>query len=121
VSNWKSILVVCDDELVCQFTELRLKRLGYGSTVVPSAEAGRSVFQHNSEKFDLVMVDYNLLDGNGVDLASEFLDIRPDVPIVLYTGGSLRAEDVRSNGIRAVIPKVLTMKEFADALRSVLT
>ena len=115
----KNILVVCDDELISQLTQKRLEMLGYNSMVAPNAEAARLIFFRNSEEFDLVMVDHILFDGNGVDLASEFLDIRPGIPIALYTGGALTIEDVQSKGIRAVIPKVLTMEEFAEALKGV--
>jgi DNA-binding NtrC family response regulator len=118
VSDRKSILLVCDDELVCRFTEMRLKRLGYRSIAAPTTEAARLVFKHNSEKFDLVMVDHTLFDGNGIDLASELLDIRPNIPIAL-SGVSLTIDDMRPRGIRAVIPKVLTINEFDDALERV--
>lgn len=119
MSDRKNVMVVCDDELISQLTEKRLEILGYDSIVVLSAKAARSVFPHYSEKVDLVMVDHVLFDGDGVDLASEFLDIRPGMPIALYTGGPLTIEDVQSKGIRAAIPKVLTMEEFAEALKRV--
>ena len=119
MSDRKSILLVCDDELVCRFTEVRLKRLGYRSIAAPTTEAARLVFKHNSEKFDLVMVDHTLFDGNGIGLASELLDIRPDIPIALYSGVPLTIDDMRGRGIRAVIPKVLTINKFDDALEHV--
>ena len=65
------------------------------------------------------MVDHILSDGDGVDLASEFLDIRPGIPVALYTGGALTIEEVQSRGISAVIPKVLTMEEFTEELKRV--
>ena len=119
MSDRKNLLVVCDDEMICQVTQKRLEILGYNSIVATGAEAARLAFQHNSEKFNLVMMDRNLFDGDGIDLASEFLDIRPGIPIALYTGGSTVIEDVQPMGICAVISKALTLEEFADALRQV--
>lgn len=115
----RNVLIIGDDEVVSQMTQARLERLGYNSRAVTNADAGREAFSDGSQRFDLVMVDHILFDGFGEELAADLARIHSDIPIVLYTGAGLTLEDCSSKGICAVIPKALSMEEFAKALRQV--
>ena len=119
VPHGKKILLIDDDPLISEMTHAVLTRLGYESVAVPSAKAALQAFSDNPGQFDLVMVDHILSDTSGVDLAADLLSIRPDIVIVLYTGGQADIEDVRSKGVRAIIPKGLTRQEFAEALERI--
>ena len=59
---------------------------------------------------------------NGDVLASERLDIRPDIPIILCTGYSdyFTKESALSLGIRKFMPKPVSNTHLAEAIRSVL-
>jgi CheY-like chemotaxis protein len=116
MSHRKTILLIDDDPLICEMTQGVLERLGYDSMAVGSAQAARKAFSDNPGQFDLIIVDHILSDESGIDLAEDLLRIRPDIPIVLYTGGQTEIEDVRSKGVRAIIAKGLTRREFAEAL-----
>ena len=119
MSHRKTILLIDDDPLICEMTQAVLDRLGYNSMAVASAEEARTVFSGNPRQFDLIMVDHILSDKSGVELATDLLCIRPDIPIVLYTGGRAEIEDVQSKGIHAIIPKGLSRQEFAGALEHI--
>jgi CheY-like chemotaxis protein len=119
VSHRKTILLIDDDPLICEMTQAVLEKLGYTSMAVESAEAARAAFSANPRQFDLILVDHLLSDASGVELAGDLLRIRPDVPIILYTGGGAEIEEVRSKGVRAVISKGLSRQEFAEALERV--
>jgi len=58
----------------------------------------------------------------GIDLAREFLAIRPDFPIILCTGFSETAteETARSAGVKAFLLKPLTIHELTRTVRKVL-
>ena len=119
MSDRKSILVIDDDEVVSEMTKQVLERIGYTAMVVTSAGAALVALSNDPQQFDLIMVDHILSEANGVELAVDLLRIRPNIPIVLYTGGQTTIEDVRSKGIRAVIPKGLSRRELGEALKFV--
>ena len=119
MSGRKTILVIDDDDFVSEMTKQVLEKIGYTVIVATNAEAALTVFSDNPQEFDLIMVDHILSDANGVELAGDLLRIRPDIPIVLYTGGQATFEDVRPKGICAVIPKGLSRRELGERLRFV--
>ena len=57
--------------------------------------------------FRLVVTDYAMTAINGEALAHEFRRIRPDIPIILYTGFSdtITAERARALGLDAFVLK----------------
>lgn len=59
---------------------------------------------------------------SGVDLATELLKIRPDIPIVLCSGFSARVSeaDAKGIGIRGFCMKPMDMKQLATVARRVL-
>jgi len=116
VSGKKTILLVDDDPLVCEMTQTILERLGYKAVTAMSAEEARTTFTGDPRLFDLIMIDHVLTDGSGVQLADELSRIRPDIPMVLYTGGPAVMGDIQSKAIRGIIRKGLTKGELAAAL-----
>jgi DNA-binding NarL/FixJ family response regulator len=60
----------------------------------------------------------NMPGPSGLQLASEFLRIRPDIPVLLITGfvtAELK-EQARLAGVKGVIFKPTTVEEFAQAI-----
>ncbi|HWH06291.1 MAG TPA: response regulator [Gaiellaceae bacterium] len=80
------ILVVDDEQLVRDLTVQVLQRAGY--TVVPVATAQGALELLKSERFDLVVTDVVMPGLSGVELLNEIRDRRPDLPVLLITGGS---------------------------------
>lgn len=120
MSGRKRILMVDDDEVFCELTQEILEDLGYDFAAASDVDKARAVFLHHDCQFDLIMVDHVLSGIHGEDLAAEFLRCCPGIPIALYTGAVVSLDEVRSKGIRAVIPKPLTKAELADALEKIL-
>jgi DNA-binding response OmpR family regulator len=112
----KSILLIDDDLFVSEMTRQVLENLGYDAMTVTSAEAALIVFSDNPLRFDLILVGHVESDAHGVDFAEDLLCICSDVPIILYTNGPVTIDDVRTYGIRAVIPKGLSRQELGEAL-----
>ena len=120
MSDKKKILMVDDDSIFCELTQEILEEIGYDSVAVADAEEARAVFLDNPRQFDLIILDHILSGVQGAELAADFLHLRPDIPIALYTGADLTLEKVRSKGIHAVINKPLTKNEFASAIAGIL-
>jgi YesN/AraC family two-component response regulator len=58
----------------------------------------------------------------GVELATEILAVRADMPIIMCTGFSylVDADKAREAGINAFVMKPLTKREIAGVVRSIL-
>ena len=80
------------------------------------------MFRLDPSRFDLVVTDQTMPEITGVQLASELLTIRRDVPVVLCTGFSHTAnkESARAAGIKGFVMKPLTKQEVARTIRQVL-
>jgi CheY-like chemotaxis protein len=118
------VLVVEDEKDTFNATSAMLERLGYsvkGET--QSLEALRA-FSEEPDRFDLAILD-NVMDGfTGLELARRFRRIRPDFPIVVYTGhpDAPSAEEIEAAAIgRGTILKPLTSEELSTVIKEALS
>jgi len=110
-----AVLVVEDHPNVAKATMLILGHLGYQGTltscVADAAEASRT--QH----FDILLSDYRLPDGTGVDVLKNLRALQPGAAAVLMTAyGKDYAAAARDAGFEQVLEKPLDL----DALRTAL-
>jgi len=58
----------------------------------------------------------------GLELAADFIKVRPGLPIILLSGysDSLSPETARQLGIREFLSKPVTIGDFAKSIRRVL-
>jgi DNA-binding NtrC family response regulator len=82
----KPNVLLVDDEPATQFGFSRfLGNVGYNVSAVGTlADARRSL---STSRYDAILLDMNLPDGNGVEYIREVRDSLPDVAIVMITGG----------------------------------
>ena len=112
-------MVVDNDELACAATTGALESLGFvadGETVSLKA---LKVFSEDPDKFDLAVIEPIMPELMGVELAVRFRRIRPGFPVVFYAGyvDEHSPEAVEAAGLGRFIPKPLTSKELAVAIR----
>lgn len=67
------------------------------------------------EKFSLVITDMHMPDMNGVELAKAIHATMPELPIVLLSSGSSRADEVRAN-FSSVLTKPARQSSLHDAV-----
>jgi len=79
-----TILLVEDDDIVRTGVRDLLVRRGYSVQEAESCESATRAF-HVSRP-DVVLVDYRLPDGNGVDLIRRLRASDPEVPFIILTG-----------------------------------
>ncbi len=116
------ILLIDDEVGLGTIAENMLRRLGYRvQTETDSLEALRH-FMEDPHRFDLVISDVSMPRMTGDVLSREFLEIRPDIPIILCTGFSerLNSEQARAIGVREFLLKPLKMEVLAGKIRQVL-
>jgi DNA-binding NtrC family response regulator len=116
------VLVVEDEEMVGELMNDLLESWGLEVVIKPNLAQAREMFVQDPERFDVVVTDYTMPNGTGLDLARELTGIRPDLPIIMYTGYSddLQDADVERCGIRALVKKPLDPVAFLAVLRNFL-
>ena len=80
------ILVVDDDELMCQFLERLLGRRAF--TVFTETSSKLALARLAVEDFDVVISDLNMEGLDGLAFTKRVIDVRPETPVILITGAS---------------------------------
>ena len=116
------ILFVDDEELIVELGKDMLGALGYVITAVTGSTEALALFYEDPSQFDLVIADQTMPELTGMNLASEFLKLRPGLPVILCTGhsDSVDEESARAAGIRDYLMKPLSKRELAEAVRRAL-
>jgi CheY-like chemotaxis protein len=107
----KMLLCIDDSYGVLEYERSLFERSGY--IVVTAASAREGLRLATVCKFDAVLLDYHMPEMSGHQLASEIRRIRPDTPVVIFTGEEIIPEETREL-VDAVVPK-------DDAIRQLLS
>ncbi len=118
----ESILFIDDEKYILDISHDILTRLGYRFTGETDPVKALDRFQAGPDDYDLVVTDMTMPKITGDKLAQTLLEIRPDIPIVLFTGYSqmISEKTARKIGIRAFAMKPLVRKDLATTIRRVL-
>ena len=116
------ILFVDDEEILMEMARDILGELGYDVTGTSNSGKALEVFRSQVDYFDLVITDMTMPGMTGADLAREILRLRPEMPVILYTGHSdlITEEEARRLGIREYMMKPFSIKGIAQVIRRVL-
>ncbi len=115
------ILVVDDEHLVRNLTVQVLERAGYD--VISVADAQQALELLDDQTVDLVVSDVVMPGLSGVELLNELRDLRPDLPVLLMTGGSPQPERTSRAlelGASGIVYKPFSHADLTDAVRTAL-
>ena len=115
------VLLVEDEPMVAQFMAELLG--GWGLQVVVR-EDGASALQAIDEApaCEVLITDFTMPGMTGLELARRVSALRPDLPIVLYTGygADLQQSELERCGVRATLPKPVEPEALHALLREAL-
>jgi CheY-like chemotaxis protein len=116
------VLCLDDDVAFLLLARRALRRLGCEVDVHQFAEEALREHARTPQRWDLVLIDNNLVGRSGLEAAAGFLRQNPDQKICIASGAvnddlEKRARDV---GVRRVIFKPATVSEFAESLGDLL-
>jgi len=101
-----TVLVVDDDPqvlgLIMDFVS------GKGYRVIPASSAGQGRDLLQREAPDLILTDYRLPDGTGLDIVREAMEARPDLSAIVMTGVAVYDVQVAAEAIRSGAMAYLT-------------
>ena len=81
----KHILLVDDSERVRGVVAAGLRKFGYDVTEAADAFEAMKIILRGGNNFVAVLTDFNMPDGNGLQLARDIGAVRSDLPVVIFT------------------------------------
>jgi len=120
------VMVVDDDEDVCDLMALNLTRLGCDSIVFNNGRDAVEHYQHallTNAKVDIVIVDLSLQDDmDGVGVKDAILALHSQAKIIVSSGHSFADEmlDFKQFGFVAALEKNFNRKKIEQVLQDVL-
>jgi signal transduction histidine kinase/ActR/RegA family two-component response regulator len=116
------IMLVDDEVGLAELGAKLLTALGYRASSYTSPEKALAEIRKRTLDFDLVITDMIMPVMSGEVLAREILALRPDMPIIVYTGFSnmISADRIRQLGVKAVLRKPVTIFSLSQAIRKAL-
>jgi DNA-binding NtrC family response regulator len=119
-ADMPNVLVVDDEAIVVNSARKALVRKGYN---VEGAFTCKDALAHiAAKKYDLVLLDMRMADGNGLELISKIRKLRPAQAIVIVTGFASvdTAVEAIQKGATDYMPKPFTPEELYTVARRVL-
>jgi CheY-like chemotaxis protein len=80
----KLILCIDDNPAILFYEKALLERSGYSVITAASAQQGLGLV--TLYEFDVVLLDYEMPDMNGCDVAFEIKRVRPELAVILLSG-----------------------------------
>ena len=95
------LLCIDDNQGILAYERSLFERSGFIVVTAPSAKEGLRLVTMYS--FDAVLLDYHMPEMNGHHLASAIRRVRPETPVVMFSGSEV--PDETRGLVDAVVPK----------------
>ena len=114
----KTLLLIDDEPHILETAQDILEAAGFG---VVTAETGEAALQKLRDgPCDLMIVDFNLLDTTGVDLAVKADQLRPGLPVILMTGEANIDLGPAKTVIRTILTKPVNPSQLIDIIHKIV-
>ena len=118
----KTILLIDDEEIVINTSEMMLKSLGYKVIKAHSGYEGLQLFEENKSKIDLIISDFEMPEMNGKEVMNKLRKIDPQIKVML-SSGALTDEDekeVRNEGFNGFLKKPYNMNTLCMKMTEII-
>src|SRR5690242_12382380 len=113
----KSLLLVDDDVHILETAQDILEASGFE---VQTASSGAAALQSlRGQSFHVMIVDFNLLDTTGVELAVQARSIQPKLEIILMTGEANVDVGPAKTIIRTILTKPVDPSALTDLIQKI--
>jgi CheY-like chemotaxis protein len=119
----ETVLLIDDDEIVVDVSEMILKNSGYDVVIAKSGKEGIEVYKENHSRIDMVILDMILPDMGGGDTYDRLKKINPGIKVLLASGYDIdyQGRDIMERGCDGFIQKPFNMNELLEKVRGILT
>lgn len=108
----KMLLCIDDSESILRYEKTLFERSGY--IVVTASSARHGLRLAKIFNFDAVLLDYQMPDMNGHQVALALRRLRPETPVVMFSGSEIPDETYKI--VDAVVPKTGSIRELLPAV-----
>jgi len=114
-----TLLCVDDDSGIRELYELLLTSFGYEVLLAEDGRSALELFHSKGSKISAVILDYQMPEMNGLELAAELKSCRPNLPIVMISGSNPGLEK-KPGCVDAALPKGVDTEKLVAKLESLL-
>ena len=86
MGHLETILFVDDEAPIAKLGRLMLESLNYNVVCHTDSRKALETFQSDPNRFDLVITDWTMPEIKGDELCLEIKKLKPDIPVLIYTG-----------------------------------
>jgi signal transduction histidine kinase len=117
-----TILVIDDEESTARLQGELLRNKGFAVEVFSDAFQALQSYRLDPARFDLALVDQIMPGMNGIAVAQELLELRPEMPIILNTTEEGRDDSnaAKAAGIRALLTKPIHSARLLNTIIELL-
>lgn len=115
------ILIVDDEPQICEVFGLFLEQKGFGISSAGTAKDCLARVQ--SDNPDLVVLDINLAEDDGLQLLTKIKEMKPDIRVVMMTGLGFDDQLLREalqRGADGYVAKAMPTEELINTVKRVL-
>ena len=114
----KKLLIVEDEKNLCLLYREELTKAGYKVTAVVDADT--ALKQIRSHSFDLIITDIRMPKKNGIELITQIMGLRKDVPIIINTAYQTYKHDFMTWAADAYIVKSASLDELKAKIKELV-
>lgn len=115
----KKVLIVEDDQDISELLEIHLKDLYCEVSIEGNGQKGYDLAK--SEPFDLIILDINLPDKNGLDICRDLRNQKVKTPILMLTARSEEIDKILGleTGADDYLTKPFSVREFIARVKAI--
>ncbi|MBM3285146.1 MAG: response regulator [Candidatus Aminicenantes bacterium] len=114
----KKVLIVEDEKNLCLLYREELTREGYNVIAVSDAETAMQ--QIKKQPFDLIVTDIRMPAKNGIELITQIMALRKDIPIIINTAYQSYKHDFMTWAADAYIVKSASLDELKSKIKELI-
>jgi PAS domain S-box-containing protein len=122
VSEWATVLVVEDEEILRQAAAKALRRRGFDVLEAANGSAAIDVLRAGGSKIDVILLDMTIPGPSSQEVVAEYTQARPDAKVILTSAYSeeMARTTLSVPQVRGFIRKPFHLADLAKTIRNVL-
>ena len=117
-----TVLLIDDEEMVINISEMMLKNLGYKVLKAHSGSEGVQLFEENQSKIDLIISDLEMPMMNGEEVMDKLRAIDPQIKVMLSSGALTDTDEqyVMNKGFNGFLKKPYNLDTLCEKMAEIL-
>ena len=117
----RKILVIDDEEDICEMTKILLEKAGHDVTCTTDSRVAARLLKE--QKFEAVITDMLMPDKDGLEVMADVRRHHPEIRIIAASGGGRVSSEsylhiARKSGAHALLPKPFTLPDLLSCVET---